>query len=128
MAKKTKAKKNTKARKAKVAEVVAGITAAPVTVVDEAGAQVALQDGKLLTTHEAAGLLQCNPSSIVKWINDGQLEGTFTPGGHRRVAVKTLRQFALNYRMALDPRLGAPTEEERGVAARFERPTHVAAA
>jgi len=48
---------------------------------------------KQLTTHEAAKLVGCNPSSIVKWINDGKLRSYHTPGGHRRVMAADLKAF-----------------------------------
>ena len=40
---------------------------------------------RLLTSHEVGALLQVNPSSINKWVNEGRLAAFRTPGGHRRI-------------------------------------------
>lgn len=62
------------------------VSAAPVT-------------SRYYTSHQVGGLLQVNPSSVVKWINDGLLHAFRTPGGHRRVAAAELVRFAQHHGM-----------------------------
>ena len=38
----------------------------------------------LLTSGEAAAVLQVVPQTVIRWANDGTLECTRTAGGHRR--------------------------------------------
>lgn len=47
----------------------------------------------LLTSHEVGDLLQVNPSSVKKWVNEGRIAAHRTPGGHRRIRVSDLMQF-----------------------------------
>lgn len=56
-------------------------------------------DDKLLTSHQAANLVQVDPSSVVKWINDGKLSAFKTPGGHRRIRQRDLVNFLIAHRM-----------------------------
>ncbi|MHB1845477.1 MAG: response regulator [Deltaproteobacteria bacterium] len=64
---------------------------------------------KYFTSHQVGDLLQVNPSSIVKWINDGILFAFRTPGGHRRVAADEVVRFARHH--------GMPVPDElRGIA------------
>jgi excisionase family DNA binding protein len=56
-------------------------------------------DDKLLTSHQAANLVQVDPSSVVKWINDGKLSAFKTPGGHRRIRQRDLVNFLVAHRM-----------------------------
>lgn len=48
---------------------------------------------KLLTTHQVSDLLQVNPGSVVKWVDQGLLRSYRTPGGHRRIARDDLMAF-----------------------------------
>ncbi len=64
---------------------------------------------KYFTSHQVGDLLQVNPSSVVKWINDGLIYAFRTPGGHRRVAADEVVRFARHH--------GMPVPEElRGLA------------
>lgn len=54
---------------------------------------------KLYTSHEVGALLQMDPSSIVKWVNDGMLPAYRTPGGHRRVRASDLLTFLKQHGM-----------------------------
>ncbi len=54
---------------------------------------------RYFTSHQVGGLLQVNPSSVVKWINDGLMHAFRTPGGHRRVAASELVRFAQHHGM-----------------------------
>ena len=47
----------------------------------------------LLTSHEAATLLQVNPSSINNWVRSEKLRAFRTPGGHRRIRAEHLAAF-----------------------------------
>jgi excisionase family DNA binding protein len=54
---------------------------------------------KLLTSHQVGELLQVNPSSINKWVNDGRIQAFRTPGGHRRIRVADLVAFLEKHKM-----------------------------
>ena len=54
---------------------------------------------KLLTSHQVGELLQVNPSSINKWVNDGRIQAFRTPGGHRRIRVGDLVAFLDKHKM-----------------------------
>ncbi len=53
----------------------------------------------LLSTHQAAEILEIHPSSLIKWINDGLLDAQRTPGGHRRIQVSDLVKFLREHDM-----------------------------
>ena len=53
----------------------------------------------LLTSHEVGELLQINPSSVVKWVNEGKLPAYRTPGGHRRIKPSDLLTFLKTHGM-----------------------------
>ena len=50
-----------------------------------------LHADRLLTSHEVGDLLQVNPSSVKKWVNEGRIAAFRTPGGHRRIRVSDRR-------------------------------------
>lgn len=54
---------------------------------------------RYFTSHQVGDILQVNPSSVVKWINDGILNAFRTPGGHRRVSASELIRFARHHGM-----------------------------
>jgi CheY-like chemotaxis protein len=62
-------------------------------------AQAISSPSRYFTSHQVGSLLQVNPSSVVKWINDGLLHAFRTPGGHRRVAAAELVRFAQHHGM-----------------------------
>jgi excisionase family DNA binding protein len=47
----------------------------------------------LLTSTQVGDLLQVNPSSVKKWVNDGHIVAFRTPGGHRRIRALDLVTF-----------------------------------
>ncbi len=47
----------------------------------------------LLTSTQVGNLLQVNPSSVKKWVNDGHIIAFRTPGGHRRIRALALVAF-----------------------------------
>lgn len=51
-------------------------------------------DEILLTTSQSASLLQVHESSIKRWCNQGALEVHKTEGGHRRIPLEVLADFA----------------------------------
>lgn len=60
---------------------------------------------RYFTSHQVGDILQVNPSSVVKWINDGILDAFRTPGGHRRVAASELVRFARYHGMPVPEEL-----------------------
>ncbi len=56
---------------------------------------------QLLTSSEVGQLLQVNPSSVKKWVDDGRLAAFRTPGGHRRIRAADLVQFLDVHRMPI---------------------------
>src|SRR5947208_334405 len=62
---------------------------------------------KLYSSHEVGVMLQMDPSSIVKWVNDGKLPAYRTPGGHRRIKQSDLLTFLKKHGMYVPPELSA---------------------
>lgn len=62
---------------------------------------------RLLTSHDVGRMLQMDPSSIVKWVNDGILPAYRTPGGHRRIKSSDLLRFLHEHKMYVPPELEA---------------------
>jgi len=58
-----------------------------------------IKPDQLLTSHEVGSLLQMDPSSVVKWVNDGILPAYRTPGGHRRIRSSDLLTFLRTHAM-----------------------------
>lgn len=56
---------------------------------------------RLLTSHEVGALLQVNPSSVKKWVNEGRIVAFRTPGGHRRIRVADLVDFLHRHAMPI---------------------------
>ncbi len=74
------------------------------------------QVARYYTSHQVGNLLQVNPSSVVKWINDGLLQAFRTPGGHRRVAALELVRFAQHHGMPVPDELQGLTATKVVVA------------
>ncbi len=53
----------------------------------------AITSEQLLTSTQVGNLLQVNPSSVKKWVNDGHIVAFRTPGGHRRIRAADLVVF-----------------------------------
>jgi excisionase family DNA binding protein len=60
---------------------------------------------QLLTSHEVGDLLQVNPSSVKKWVNEGRIPAFRTPGGHRRIKVGDLVEFLDRHDMPIPRKL-----------------------
>ena len=67
---------------------------------------------RLLTSHEVGDLLQVNPSSVKKWVNEGRIAAFRTPGGHRRIRVADLVDFLNRHAMPI-PRPLASASKRR---------------
>jgi excisionase family DNA binding protein len=67
---------------------------------------------RLLTSHEVGDLLQVNPSSVKKWVNEGRIAAFRTPGGHRRIRVADLVDFLNRHAMPI-PRPLAGASKQR---------------
>ena len=69
-----------------------------------------------LTSHEVGGMLQCNPSSVNKWVKEGKILAHRTPGGHRRIkagnVVAFLKKFEMPVPAALEG-LEAPSKKPK---------------
>ncbi len=80
-------------------------------------------DETLLTSHEVGVLLQVNPSSVNKWIDEGLIRAFRTPGGHRRIVAGNLVAFLEKKAMPIPPQFAhlataTPKAAEKPVAAR----------
>lgn len=60
---------------------------------------------KYFGTYEAAKLCQVSPGSLIRWIKEGKLAASVTPGGHHRIAAKELIQLLKHSRMPVPPEL-----------------------
>ena len=92
-------KKSSKTTKTQPIKTPASIppTAEPIAV---------LADDHQLTSHGLGELIQMDPSSVVKWVNDGKLKSYRTPGGHRRILVRDARAFLQEHGMFIPAKLG----------------------
>ena len=66
---------------------------------------------RLLTSHEVGVLLQVNPSSINKWVNEGRIPAFRTPGGHRRIKLADLLVFLNEHKMPVPAALEAVSKK-----------------
>jgi excisionase family DNA binding protein len=74
-------------------------------------------DFSLLTSSQAAQLLEVHESSVKRWTNEGTLRPARTPGGHRRIPLSALLEFARSQRSEAALLRFAPFEIEMGRAA-----------
>jgi excisionase family DNA binding protein len=63
----------------------------------------------LLTSHQVSSLLQVNPSSVNKWVEEGRIRAFRTPGGHRRIKVADLLSFLNTHNIPVPGPLAAVT-------------------
>ena len=66
----------------------------------------------LLSSHELAKSIQCDPSSVVKWINDSKLPSFSTPGGHRRIRRIDAIRFMEAHSMMVPAALIQPLQDK----------------
>lgn len=69
-----------------------------------------LHADRLLTSHEVGDLLQVNPSSVKKWVDEGRMAAFRTPGGHRRIRVSDLLDFLVRHAMPIPRPLAAASK------------------
>lgn len=62
---------------------------------------VKIVSDQFLTSSEVGELLQVNPSSVKKWVDDGLLLAFRTPGGHRRIRAADLVAFLVEHQMPI---------------------------
>jgi excisionase family DNA binding protein len=67
---------------------------------------------RIYTSHEVSSLLQMNPTTVIRWIDQGQIKAYRTPGGHRRVCERDLLAFLKSYNMPIPAEL-TPVEAPR---------------
>ncbi|MCA1664426.1 MAG: response regulator [Myxococcales bacterium] len=67
---------------------------------------------RLLTSHEVGDLLQVNPSSVKKWVNEGRIAAFRTPGGHRRIRVADLVDFLHRHAMPIPGKLAGASKRK----------------
>ena len=60
-----------------------------------------IEADQLLTSHQVGALLQVNPSSVKKWVNEGRIAAFRTPGGHRRIRAVDLVEFLDVHKMPI---------------------------
>jgi excisionase family DNA binding protein len=70
-----------------------------------------LDSERLLTSHEVGDLLQVNPSSVKKWVNEGRIAAFRTPGGHRRIRVADLLDFLNRHAMPIPRKLAGVSKQ-----------------
>ena len=59
----------------------------------------------LLTSTQVGNLLQVNPSSVKKWVNNGHIIAFRTPGGHRRIRALDLVAFLDSHKIPVPRQL-----------------------
>ncbi len=74
-------------------------------------------DLSLLTSSQAAQLLEVHESSVKRWTNEGVLKPIRTPGGHRRISMASLLEYARRERPDAALLGFAPFEMEMGRSA-----------
>ena len=67
---------------------------------------------EVYTTNEAARLLGIARTSLINWVERGELEPATTPGGHRRFRRSDLTKFAKKHGFSLDESALENSEEE----------------
>jgi excisionase family DNA binding protein len=70
---------------------------------------------KYHTTHQVAQLLGVSLPTVVNWVNGGLLKAHRTPGGHRRISIPDLVDFAKEHNYPLDIEVEAPVSEARRI-------------
>jgi excisionase family DNA binding protein len=71
---------------------------------------------QLLTSTQVGVLLQVNPSSVKKWVNDGHIVAFRTPGGHRRIRAADLVSFLDQHKIPIPRPLSAVAKRRIVVA------------
>ena len=71
----------------------------------------------VLTTKEAAKLIDVSLPSIINWADSGQFESFRTPGGHRRIRTKEFLRFAIGkgYPLPEEPKKQTSVQQGRSI-------------
>lgn len=62
---------------------------------------------RLFTTVDLANVCNVSLRTVIRWVDEGRLPSFRTPGGHRRVREKDLRQFLERYNIPFSEKLRA---------------------
>src|SRR5687768_13077245 len=62
-------------------------------------------DKEFFTTFEVGRLCQVYHTTVINWINKGQLKASVTPGKHRRIQRIDLMDFMLRFNVRIPPEL-----------------------
>ncbi|MDI6756522.1 MAG: response regulator [Endomicrobiia bacterium] len=57
---------------------------------------------RIFTTFEVSKMFSVDITSVIHWINEGKLHAYKTPGGHRRINISDLIEFADKYALPID--------------------------
>lgn len=69
---------------------------------------------KTFTTFQVAKICEVSPSTVIHWVNKGQLAAYRTPGRHRRIQTADLLKFLKRYGMPIPKGLSeGPTERKK---------------
>lgn len=66
-----------------------------------------------LSSHEVGEMLQCNPSSVNKWVKEGKIVAHRTPGGHRRMRAADVIAFLREFKMPIPKALDIETKTKK---------------
>lgn len=61
-----------------------------------------MNNGRIFTTFEVSKMFSVDITSVIHWINEGKLHAYKTPGGHRRINISDLIEFADKYALPID--------------------------
>ena len=64
-----------------------------------------MKDKDIFTTFETARLLNCDLTTVIKWVNENKLAAYRTPGGHRRIRKEDLIRFLKQFNMPVPEKL-----------------------
>jgi len=66
-------------------------------------------NNRVFTTYQVADLCKVHHTTVINWMNEGVLQGYTTPGGHRRVMEREIREFMLRYKIPVPDELQGQT-------------------
>ena len=66
---------------------------------------------KFYSTTKVAKICQVTPGSVIRWIQEGELETALTVGGHRRIPAKSVIKLLEKMHLPLPPELNGMDQE-----------------
>lgn len=60
---------------------------------------------KGLTTYQVAEIFDVHHTTVINWVNEGKLKAYTTPGGHRRIQMEDIDQFAEKFKIPMNKQL-----------------------